>query len=388
MDAIINGKIIMGNTLETDKVIIFEDKIIDIIPKSEIFKYPIHNLIDAKEYYVSPGFIDIHTHGAMGHDIMDSNCEGIKVMSESFVAYGVTGFLATTMTMDWDRIEGALSTIEKAMAETKGSKVLGCHLEGPFISPQNAGAQNSNFIQNPDFRLIENYKELIKVVTIAPELENAECFIKECVDSHIIISIGHSCGTYEDTINAIRNGARSITHTFNAMTPLNHREPGIVGGAMCSNEVYCELIADNIHVHPAVQRILLQSKGIDKVILVTDSMRACGMGNGCYELGGQSVVVENNSARLENGTLAGSILTIDSALRNFKMNTGISIMEAVRTVTENPAKLLGMEDTIGSIGVGKYSDFVILDDNFSILYTFVNGNLHYTAKDINKINLG
>lgn len=381
MKAIINGKIIMGNELERDQVIIFDDKIIDIIPRAEIQKYPIDTVIDAKNNYISPGFIDIHTHGAMGHDLMDGDSEGIKEISESFVSHGVTGFLATTLTMNWDRIKRALRTIEKAMAVPSGSKILGCHLEGPFISSKNAGAQNPIFIQNPDFGQLESYKELIKVITIAPELDNAESFIKKCVEHNIVVSIGHSHGTFEEAMNAIENGARSITHTFNAMTPLNQREPGIVGAALCSPEVYCELIADNIHVHPAVQSILLQSKGIDRIILVTDSMRASGMGNGYYELGGQSVVVENRSARLENGTLAGSILTIDSALRNFKLNTGISIVDAVKTVSANPARLLGMEDSIGTIGIGKNSDIVIFDDNFLILYTFVNGKLCYTAEN-------
>ncbi|MDR3601374.1 MAG: N-acetylglucosamine-6-phosphate deacetylase [Desulfosporosinus sp.] len=385
MDAIINGKIIIGNELETDKVILFEDKIINIIPSYESSKYSIDKFIDANNNYVSPGFIDIHTHGAMGHDIMDGDYTGLKAISESFVAHGVTGFLATTMTMNWDRIERALSTIAKAMAETPGSKVLGCHLEGPFISSKNAGAQNPMFIQTPNFDLLEKYQEFIKVVTIAPELANAEHFIKKCINNKIVISLGHSCGTYEDAMKAIANGARSITHTFNAMTPLKHREPGIVGAAMCSTEVYCELIADNIHVHPVVQRILLQTKGIDRMILVTDSMRASGMGNGRYELGGQSVVVENNSARLENGTLAGSVLTLDSALRNFRINTGIGIVDAVKTVTTNPAKLLGMEDSIGRIEIGRNSDLVIFDEKFSIVDTFVNGALRYTAETINKM---
>lgn len=382
MDAIINGKIITGNTLVTDKAIVFEERIIDIVPVSEIYKYPVNNLVDAKDYYVSPGFVDIHTHGAVGHDIMDCNREGIKAIGKCYVSHGVTGFLATTMTMEWGRIEAALGTIRNVQAEETGSKVLGCHLEGPFISPHNAGAQNPDLIKAPDFRLVEDYKELIKVITIAPELKNTEAFIKKCAGKGIAVSIGHSRGTYEDALKAIGNGVRSITHTFNAMTPLNHREPGIVGAAMCSAQVYCELIADNIHVHPAVQKILLQTKGIDRVILVTDSMRACGMGNGTYELGGQSVVVEGNSARLRNGTLAGSILTIDSALRNFRRNTGISVIDAVKTVTENPARLLGMEGSIGSIEIGKSSDIVIHDGDFSVLYTFVDGNLKYTAANI------
>ncbi|MFZ7131763.1 MAG: N-acetylglucosamine-6-phosphate deacetylase [Eubacteriales bacterium] len=383
MNAIINGKIIIGDTLVTDKVLIFREKIIDIIPTSEMNKYPIQHMYDVNGQYVSPGFIDIHTHGAMGHDVMDGDGEGIKVIAQSYASHGVTGFLPTTMTMDVGSIEKALGNIKKsAMDEPVGSKILGCHLEGPFISPQNAGAQNANFIQNPNFQLLEKHKELIKVVTIAPELADAEDFIRKCVAYDIVVSIGHSCGTYEDAIHAIHMGARSISHTFNAMTPLHHRKPGIIGAAMDKDEIYCELIADNIHVHPSVQRILLKIKGIDKVILVTDSMRACGMKNGVYDLGGQTVVVEDNSARLENGTLAGSILTINSALNNFKINTGISIIDAVKTVTENPAKLLKMEDSLGSIRIGSDSDLVIHDEDFSILLTFVKGKLKYSAGNL------
>lgn len=378
MNAIMNGKIIIGNTLVTDKVLVFKDRITDIIPKSDICKYSIQHLYDVKGHYVSPGFIDIHTHGAMGHDVMDGEGEGIEVIAKSFATHGVTGFLPTTMTMDIGRIEKALDYIQKSVV-FGGSKILGCHLEGPFISPLNAGAQNPSFIQKPDFQLLEKFKESIKLVTIAPELTDAEDFIRKCVEHNIVVSIGHSCGTYEDAINAIRIGARSISHTFNAMTPLNHRKPGIVGAAFDKDEVFCELIADNIHVHPAIQRILLQIKGIDKVILVTDSMRACGMTNGVYDLGGQTVVVEKDSAKLENGTLAGSILSINNGLKNFKTNTGISIIEAVKTVTENPAKLLKMGDTIGSIKIGNDSDLVIHDEDFSILYTFINGKLEFRA---------
>ncbi len=379
MNAVVNGKIIVENTLISDRVLLFEDKIIDIIPESEFYKFSVDHLYDAKGRYVSPGFIDIHSHGTMGHDSMDGDWKGIKAMCEGFASHGVTGFLATTMTMDRESIEGALRSIKKATDMTGGAKVLGCHLEGPFISPQSAGAQNPGFIRKPDFRLLENFKELIKVVTMAPELEGAEAFIKKCAGNDIVISIGHSRGTYDDAVRAIRSGARSITHTFNAMTALNHREPGIVGAAMDSDDVYCELIADNIHVHPAAQRILLKAKGINRVILVTDSMRASGMGDGAYDLGGQTVIVEGDSARLENGTLAGSILTMDRALRNFIKNTGISVTEAVKTVTENPARLLKMDDAIGSIGTGKYSDLVIFDDDFSISHTFVNGSLRHLA---------
>jgi len=377
MNAIVNGKIIMENSLVKDKAIIFEDKIIDIVPENEISRYNINNLIDAQGYYVSPGFIDIHIHGAWGYDTMDGNSRGLQFVAESLVSHGVTAFLPTTMTMDRKRIENALLSIERAKEKVPGAKILGCHLEGPFISPQYAGAQDPSYTSEPDFGLIERYIKLIKIVTIAPELQNACSFIKQCTEKGIVASIGHSRGSYEDVISAFEYGARSVTHIFNAMTPLNHRAPGIAGAALSSSEVYCELIADNIHVHPVVQRIVLQSKGIEKVILVSDSMRACGLGEGTYELGGRQVIVANNSARLADGTLAGSILTIDNALRNFRANTGLSVAEAVRTVTENPAKLLQLDDTIGSIGIGKSADFVIHDDDFSIVHTFVDGKQHY-----------
>ncbi|AOT70321.1 N-acetylglucosamine-6-phosphate deacetylase [Geosporobacter ferrireducens] len=377
MKAIIHGRIITEKGLLDDNVLLFEDKIFGIVPEKEIDRYKIERFIDAKERYVSPGFIDMHIHGAAGHDIMDGSEEGIRVISENLVASGVTGFLATTATMDWNTIEKALDNIKKAMDKRYGSKVLGCHLEGPFISKKYPGAQNGLHIIRTDFSFLENYKDVIKMITTAPELENSQGFIRRCVEENILVSIGHSCATYDETLNAIKLGARSITHIFNAMTPLHHRNPGVVGAAMDDKDVNCELIADNIHIHPAIQRILLKVKGTEKIVLITDSMRASGMEEGCYKVAGQTVIVKDNSARLENGTLAGSILTMDRALKNFRDNTGVPIEEAVKTVTFNPARLLGIYDRTGSLEKGKDADIVIFNEEFNIAYTFVRGDQCY-----------
>ena len=258
-----------------------------------------------------------------------------------------------------------------------GAKVLGCHLEGPFISGKYPGAQVASHIKTADFSLIEDYSDVIKMITIAPEIKGSEQFIRRCANENIVVAIGHSSATYEEAVEAFGIGVKGITHIFNAMPPLRHREPGIIGAAMDNKDIYCELIADNIHVHPVLQRILLKSKGVDRIILVTDSMRAAGMPDGCYELGGQTVYVRNGSARLGNGTLAGSVLTIDKALGFFMNNTGISIEDAVRLVTINPASLLGLGNRLGSLRKGLDADITVFNEQFDILFTFVNGFMCY-----------
>jgi N-acetylglucosamine-6-phosphate deacetylase len=367
-----NTKVITENEVLVDKAVIFSDKIEAIIPELDINKYEIDEFINANGQYLSPGFINIHTHGCCGYDAMDSEAEGLNKMSLGMASTGVTSFLPTTMTMSKDKILRALKSIREAMGKTEGAQIIGCHLEGPFISKKFKGAQEEEYIIEPDFEMIDGNKDIIKIITMAPENRGTKEFIEKCVKNNIIVSIGHTNASFDEAMEAINVGAKLTTHTFNAMTPLNHRNPGVVGAAMVS-DIFSELIADNIHVHPAVQKIIYKQKGKERIILITDSMRACLLGEGEYDLGGQNVFVKNGEARLASGTIAGSIVTMDRAINNFKTNAEINIVDAVRLASLNPAKLISVDNEKGSIKEGKDADIVIFDENLYIQKTFVKG---------------
>ncbi|EPR10347.1 N-acetylglucosamine-6-phosphate deacetylase [Ruminiclostridium papyrosolvens] len=381
MKAIINGKIIVEKEVLDNRILLYSDKIMGFI-ESKAAGELLQNcqeIVDAKGNYVSPGFIDMHIHGSGGYDIMDGTEESLATISSIVAKNGVTGILATTMTMNREKIYTALDNIKHFMGkEAQGAKILGVHLEGPFINRKYKGAQADEFIIEPDFSFIEKYVDIIKVMTLAPEMDENYKFIKEVKEkTKIILSMGHSNAEYEQAVKAIENGVSHATHTFNAMSPLNHRNPGVVG-AVLNSDIYCELIADKIHVHPAIFNILATIKGMDKVILITDSMRAGCLHDGISELGGQKVIIKNNTARLEDGTLAGSTLRLNHAIKNFMDYTGNGICQVVKLASLNPAKELGIEKDRGSLEVGKYSDIVILDEEFNILKTIVEGKTVYT----------
>lgn len=378
MKAIVNGKIIVGNEILENKVLLFEKKIIDILDRENVCLSKNDYIIDAKGLYISPGFIDVHIHGSGGKDAMDGEIESIKVISNTIAKRGVTSFLPTTMTMAKERIYKALDVIEQAMnMDLGGAKVLGAYLEGPFINPKYKGAQKADFIKNPSFHFIKGYENVIKIITLAPEKDENFKFLKYIKENtDIVLSIGHSDATYEQAMAAIDNGISRATHIFNAMTPLNHRKPGIIGAIM-NTDISCELIADNIHVHKGAINVLTKIKGKDKIILITDSMRAGCMNNGIWELGGQKVIVKNGSARLEDDTLAGSILTLDNAIKNMKNNIDASLCEIISMVTINPAKDINIYDKKGSIEKGKDADIAIFDKDINISMTIVEGNIVY-----------
>lgn len=378
MKGIANGKIIAKDEILENKILLFNEKIIDIVDAVDFNEKNVQ-LIDAMGSYVSPGFIDIHIHGAGGADLMDGTMESLETIAHTVTKCGVTSFLPTTMTMSKEHIYKALEVVKSYMKKRgKGARVLGAHMEGPFISKKFKGAQKEDYILKPNFDFIKDYLDVIKIITLAPEEDENLSFVKkvknENSSNHITLSIGHTNATYSEAMEAIEAGISHSTHTFNAMTPLHHREPGVVGAAMRS-DITSELIADTIHVHPELFKLFIDIKGEDKVVLITDSMRAGCIKEGIYDLGGQKVIVDSTSARLENGVLAGSILTLDKALKNILNYTTLTIPKAVALLSYNPAKVINMEDKKGSIDIGKDADITMFDHEFNILSTIVEGEL-------------
>ena len=327
MKAIVNGRVILPNTdgdfFVEQTSIAFDDRIRSIGSIGEV-----DEVIDARGSFVSPGFINIHIHGCAGADTMDDAPNAISIMREFLPKTGVTSFLPTTMTMPIEKIHRALARIRSEMSIDNGAKILGAHLEGPFISKKFKGAQAEENILRADFDLLEPFSDVIKIITVAPE-ECSDDFIDQCLQKKIIVSIGHSAANYETAIAAIDRGARHVTHLFNAQTGLHHRRPGIVGAALDSNAIV-ELIADNVHVNPVVQRIVSKIKPRGEIVLITDSLRACGLGDGEIEFGGQSVTVRGTLATLADGTIAGSIAPMNVVVRNFIENSGWAIESGCR----------------------------------------------------------
>jgi N-acetylglucosamine-6-phosphate deacetylase len=371
MKAIINSKIITNNQILKNHALIFNNKIIDItekIPKDI-------EIIDAKGAYLSAGFIDIHIHGSGGADVMDSSFQSLDTISKTLLKTGVTSFLATTMTMSSREIKNALYNVKKYKDRVRGAKILGVHLEGPFINPSKSGAQKPQYIQKPNFELIKEYIDIIKLITIAPEVERAEGFIEYLKKSYpdIILSLGHSNASYDQAKESFKWGIAHATHLFNGMNPLHHREIGAVGAILEDNSISCEIIADNIHIHPALYNLIYKLKG-DKLILITDAMRAGCMKSGEYNLGGQKVIVKDNKAILIDGTLAGSVLKLNEALKNLYNYSNIKLPEIVSMVTSSPAKLLGLN--IGELKRGYSADITLFDKEFNILNTYIEGRNH------------
>ena len=374
MKAIINAKIITEGKILKGYNLLYMKKIISLTKELPIWA----EVIDAKGAYLSAGFIDLHIHGSAGGDVMDATPEALNTISKSILQTGTTSFLATTMTMPQDDIILALNNIKKYRSK-EGAKILGVHLEGPFINPSKHGAQNPNYIQNPNIEIIKPYMDIIKMITLAPEIEGAKEFIAYLNEHYpqTVLSIGHSDASYVQTKESFRWGISHSTHLFNAMNPLHHREPGVVGAVLESDEVSCEIIADKIHIHPLFFNLIYKLKK-DKLLLVTDAMRAGCMKCGTYDLAGQEVRVKDGEARLLDGTLAGSVLMLNEALRNFYEYTDILLPELIDMVTRVPAKKLGLK--IGELKELYVSDMVIFDKDFNILKTFVNGELRFDAR--------
>lgn len=380
MKAIRNGNAVLPDEggrffLKEHVDIVFDDKIREIAPTGDLnLREFCEEIIEAQGLYVSPGFINIHVHGCMGCDTMDDSPEALEIMAKSQATMGVTAFLPTTMTYDMERIYGALQRIREAMVKkTNGAMILGANMEGPFISEAHKGAQKASNIRKADFKLIEDYTDVIRIITLAPEeLPEESDFLARCRENNIIVSMGHTSADYDQAVKAIDSGVSHATHLFNAMTACSHRAPGAVGAAL-DRDIYTELICDNVHVHPAVQRLAYRLKGQKRLILITDSLRACGIGDGESELGGQKVFVHGDEARLQDGTIAGSVLTMNHAVRNIRDNTGITTAEAVSLAAAVPARELGIYGRMGSLEKNKLANIVIFNEDLEIKRVIIEG---------------
>lgn len=328
-------------------------------------------------YHLIPGFIDLHVHGANGSDVMDGTDDALKNIANTLAKEGTTSFLATTMTGAPEIIEKSLQNIAR-FQNNNGAKMLGVHLEGPFISTVKSGAQFSKYIVEPDISLLKKWQKIsnnaIKMVTFAPEVSSPE-WINYLLQQNIIPALGHSNATFHEAKNAISCGANYVTHLFNAMRALHHREPGLVSAALLNDDVYTEIIVDGVHLHPVIVDLILRLKNKDKVILITDAIRAKCMKDGIYDLGGQSVQVKSGVATLPDGTLAGSTLKMSAAIHNLLQFTQTDFFTAVKMATENPAKALGIFQQKGSIALHKDADLVVLDDKFNVVLTICEGKI-------------
>ena len=381
MKAIIHGQIYVDNEFQRGKVLVYSQNIEAILSESayEEIRTHIDEEIDAKGHFVVPGFIDVHIHGYQGADVMDGTRESLNIMKKGLVENGVTSFLATTMTMPKTKIVQALESVRVMIKEqetrTYGATILGVHLEGPFINPEKKGAQPEEYIIQPEEELIDPYLDFIKIITIAPETEKSLDFIKKYYRK-VNFSLGHTSATYEKAMEAFACGACGTTHTFNAMTGMHHRQPGVVTAALTS-ACYSELIADKFHVHEGLFPLFVKAKGLQKILLVTDCMQAGGLEEGAYELGGQKVTVNDGKCLLDSGTIAGSVLKLNEGLRNFHNHVKEGLEQLIPLVTMNQARYLGVDKYIGSLEENKQADIVIMNSECKIINTIVKGNMEY-----------
>lgn len=372
-----NCNIIYLDKIEKGSVLFENGKIKEINPSNVNDT----EVIDAEGLYLSPGFIDVHIHGAGGCDTMDGTVESINTIAKTIVQHGTTSFTPTTMTVAAEDIRKSMEVIKKLKEEgTEGANVLGAHLEGPFISPKAIGAQNPNFLLAPSVenynKIVGDYSDAVVSITMAPEVEGAKELIKYLSDNGVTVSMGHTKATYDEAIEGIKCGACHSTHLYNAMTPFTHREPGVVG-ATFDTDITTETISDGIHISYPALRTAYKQKGTDKVLLVSDAMEACGMPDGQYSLGGQDVIVKNGAARLLDGTLAGSVLTLDKAVKNIYNNSDYPLNEVVRMATYNGAKHCHVEDHKGLIKEGYDADLILFNEDIEIQKVFVNGKEVY-----------
>ena len=381
MTYIINGKIVLPDAVVTGKALAYDTesgKIVGVVDSVPVGA----TTVDAEGGYVAPGLVDIHIHGYLGEDTSDAKPEGIKKMAYGVAENGVTAFLPTTMTVSMPEINAALDAVRSLKEESKswdGAEIIGVHAEGPFINPSKKGAQAESNILPPDADFVIKNADIITSITLAPEMDEGHKCIKTIAEkTNVLISMGHTGADFEEGMQAARDGVNHTTHLFNAMTPLAHRNPGIVGAALAADNVSVELIADTFHINPGLYSIIAKVKG-RKMVLITDCTRAGGMPDGEYDLGGQPIFLKGIECRLADGTIAGSVLKLNSAVKNVLDHTNLPVNEVFNMASLNAAAAIHVDDRLGSLEAGKDADIIIADENINIKRTIKKGRTIYVA---------
>ncbi|MFS0838786.1 N-acetylglucosamine-6-phosphate deacetylase [Paenibacillus sp. 1P03SA] len=336
-----------------------------------------YEFMDGQGHLLIPGMIDVHIHGANGFDMMDGSETSIQEVSRACAATGCTSFLVTSVSSTIEALIAMIRSVKRVAGHEAGAKIAGLHLEGPYLNPKRKGMQNERFLRHPDLtemkEIFDEADGLIKMVTIAPELPGGMELVSFLKERGVIIAVAHSDATYEEAKQAFEAGASHVTHCFNGMRPIHHRDPGLVVAAFEQEHVSLQAIVDGIHLHPAIVRMMHRLKGPDGMVLITDALQAMGLGDGKYMFGGHPVTVSEGVARLEDGTLASSTVTMNEALR-LTVETGISLTDAVKMASSSPARLLGLAAK-GKISAGFDADLVLLDEQFQVQWTMIKGSV-------------
>lgn len=382
---ILNGTVFVDGKLEKKDIRIADGKFAEIAEPGKLSGFEpdevlerntlmAEHILDATDKYILPGLVDVHTHGRIGEDFSRLTEEGLQKLLASYAACGVTSVVGTTMTNKPALVEKSLQVMGEYMGSDSCAKLLGIHMEGPFLGEEKKGAHDAQYLRSPDWAWFKKMQELngssIRLVTVDPSLPGAEEFIKKCKENGVKVSLGHTACDYETAVKAQQAGADHVTHLFNAMNPLHHREPGLIGAALDTG-MYTELICDGIHVHPSVVRMMFASCP-DKVILISDSISAAGMPEGEYQSGGLKVIVKDGKALLDDDTIAGSTISLFDAMVN-AIRFGIPAETAVNSATYLPAKSVGMEHTAGRIAIGRAADFLVVDQEWKLQKVLVDG---------------
>ena len=385
VNVIKNGRVLTPfKTIEKGVVVFEGEKIVAVGRENEVRTPKSAKIIDASDGVVAPGFIDIHVHGGKGRDVMDASYEAINELSKFFATHGNTAFVATTISASRSELLKVAKAVRLTMEKgTDGAEVLGIHMEGPYMSPDERGAHAADQIRPPS---LEEFQEIweasnraVRMVTLAPEWAGSEKFIENLRSLGVVASVGHSNATYSQVVDAIQHGLRHASHTFHRMRGFHHREPGVVGAVLVHDELTAELICDNVHVHPTAMKLLVKAKGANRVVLITDAIRAVGMPNGEYKVGKATVIVKNGVSRSAVGELAGSTLTMDRAVRNMVKSVGLPLQTAIKMAATNPATTLGIDKVKGSVKPGKDADIVIIDEEVNVYMTIVKGRVVYAT---------